>query len=53
MVVFTVTLSGLEIGRFVKQWNREYIVMRFGIYLYQGNDVVKKSTTKDKCYVWL
>ena len=27
MVVFTITLSGLEIGRFVKQWNREYIVM--------------------------
>ena len=46
MVVFTVTLSGLEIGRFVKQWNREYIVMRFGIYLYQGNDVVKSLQPK-------
>ena len=38
-IVFTVSLSSLEIGRFVKQWNREYIVMRFGIYLYQLNDV--------------
>ncbi len=46
MVVFTVTLSGLEIGRFIKQWNREYIVMRFGIYLYQGNDVVKSLQPK-------
>lgn len=46
LVVFTVTLSGLEIGRFVKQWNREYIVMRFGIYLYQGNDVVKSLQPK-------
>lgn len=40
IVLFTVTLSSLEIGRFAKQWNREYIVMRFGIYIYQFNDVV-------------
>ncbi len=46
MIIFTVTLSGLEIGRFVKQWNREYIVMRFGIYLYQGNDVIKSLQPK-------
>ena len=37
-VIFTVTLSSLEVGRFAKQWNREYIVMRFGIYIYQFND---------------
>ena len=40
LVLFIVSLSSLEISRFVKQWNREYIVMRFGIYLYQGNDIV-------------
>lgn len=39
IVLFTITLSSLEIGRFTKQWNREYIVMRFGIYIYQFNDV--------------
>lgn len=39
IVIFTITLSSLEIGRFAKQWNREYIVMRFGIYIYQFNDV--------------
>ncbi len=37
--IFTISLTSLEMGRFVKQWNREYIVMRFGIYLYQLNDV--------------
>ena len=40
LLLFIVSLSSLEISRFVKQWNREYIVMRFGIYMYQGNDIV-------------
>ncbi len=40
LLLFVLSLSSLEISRFVKQWNREYIVMRFGIYLYQGNDIV-------------
>ena len=39
LACFTLSLSSLEVGRFIKQWNREYIVMRFGIYLYQLNDV--------------
>lgn len=46
IVIFTVTLSSLEIGRFAKQWNREYIVMRFGIYIYQFNDVVASLQPK-------
>lgn len=37
--LFVVTLTSLDITRFAKQWNREYIVMRFGIYIYQFNDV--------------
>lgn len=40
LVVFLVTLTSLDISRFVKQWNKEYIVMRFGIYIYQANDLV-------------
>ena len=40
LLLFVLSLSSLEISRFVKQWNREYIVMRFGIYMYQGNDIV-------------
>jgi len=39
--IFILNLTGLEIGRFTKQWNREYIVMNFGIYTYHINDLVK------------
>ena len=46
LLLFIVSLSSLEIGRFVKQWNREYIVMRFGIYMYQGNDIVASIQPK-------
>ncbi len=38
--LFVSTLSNLDIGRFSKQWNREYVVMKFGLYLYQFNDLV-------------
>ena len=34
LVIFLLTLSSLDISRFFKQWNKEYIVMRFGIYVY-------------------
>lgn len=37
---FISTLSSTDISRLGKQWNREYIVMRFGIYTYQMNDVI-------------
>ncbi len=40
LILFLVTLTTLDISRFVKQWNKEYIVMRFGIYIYQANDLV-------------
>lgn len=40
LFIFIITLTSLEIGRFTKQWNKEYVVMRFGIYIYQGNDVI-------------
>lgn len=46
MVLFIVTLSSLDISRFAKQWNREYIVMRFGIYIYQANDVFSSLQPK-------
>ena len=38
-IIFMVTMSSLDVSRFLKQWNKEYIVMRFGIYVYQVNDV--------------
>ena len=46
LLLFIISLSSLEISRFVKQWNREYIVMRFGIYMYQGNDIVASIQPK-------
>jgi len=41
LLFFLISLTPLEIGRYAKQWNREYIVMRFGVYAYQLNDIVK------------
>ncbi|MBR3199175.1 MAG: sulfatase-like hydrolase/transferase [Bacilli bacterium] len=37
---FASTLTGTDISRLYKQWNREYVVMKFGIYIYQGNDLI-------------
>ena len=38
--VFVSMLTSVDISRLGKQWNREFIVMRFGIYTYQINDVI-------------
>lgn len=40
VILFLVTMTPLDVSRFAKQWNKEYIVMRFGIYVYQGNDLI-------------
>lgn len=37
---FISTLTSVDISRLGKQWNREFIVMKFGIYTYQVNDVI-------------
>ncbi len=46
LLLFLVTMSSLDVSRFIKQWNKEYIVMRFGIYIYQFNDVVTSIQPK-------
>ena len=46
LLLFLVTMTSLDVSRFVKQWNKEYIVMRFGIYIYQFNDVVTSIQPK-------
>ena len=46
LLFFLLTLSSLDVSRFFKQWNKEYIVMRFGIYIYQVNDVVTSIQPK-------
>ena len=35
-----------DYGRLKKQWNREYLVQRFGIYVYQLNDAIKSTESK-------
>ena len=45
-VVFLLTLTPTDMSRLVKQWNREYIVMKYGIYIYQANDVVASIQPK-------
>ena len=56
-VVFLCSLKPVDFSRLYSQWNREYLVSRFGVYMYQVNDVVKsiepKMATlfgKDKAY---
>ena len=44
--LFIATMSSVDISRLSKQWNREYIVMKFGIYTYQINDLT--ATVKSK-----
>lgn len=40
------TLSGTDVSRLSKQWFREYIVERYGIIVYQGNDAFSTIKTK-------
>ena len=44
LIVFMLTLNASDIGRITKQWNREYIVMRYGIYTYQFSDIFASLT---------
>lgn len=44
VAIFSLTLKAADIGRITKQWNREYIVMRYGIYTYQFSDVFASLT---------
>lgn len=40
------SLTGTDVSRYSKQWNREYIVQRFGVIVYQFNDGVQTITTQ-------
>lgn len=41
-----VTLKPVDYSRLIKQWNREYLVGRFGIYIYHVNDGIKSLEPK-------
>ena len=45
-LIFLLTLTSLDVTRLIKQWNREYIVMKFGIYVYQANDIITSVQPK-------
>ena len=45
-LIFISTLNGTDISRIAKQWNREYVVTKYGIYVYQINDVIKSIEPK-------
>lgn len=42
--IFALTLRPVDISRITKQWNREYIVMRYGIFTYQFSDLFASVT---------
>ncbi len=41
-----ISLKPLEVSRLTNQWNREYLVIKFGIYTYHVNDFVKSMQPK-------
>ena len=45
-IIFVLSLTSLDISRFAKQWNKEYVVMKFGIYIYQINDGITSLQPK-------
>ena len=44
--IFASTLTSTDLSRISKQWNRAYIVIKYGIYVYQANDVIKSVEPK-------
>ena len=46
LAVFAVTLDGTDFSRLRKQWNREYVLGKFGLCIYQLSDVVSSISAK-------
>ncbi len=46
LFLMVISLSATDMSRIVKQWNREYIVQRFGIYTYTFNDLIQSLEPK-------
>ena len=44
--IFFCTVTSTEFSRLSKQWNREFLVTRFGVYTYQFNDLFKSLDAK-------
>lgn len=46
LFVFLISLKPVDFSRLHSQWNREYLVSRFGVYLYQINDMFRSIEPK-------
>ena len=44
--LFFMTVTSVEYSRLSKQWNREFLVTKFGVYTYQLNDLFKSLDAK-------
>lgn len=44
--LFFATVTSVEYSRLSKQWNREFLVTKFGVYTYQVNDLFKSLNAK-------
>lgn len=44
--IFFATVTPVEYSRLSKQWNREFLVTKFGVYTYQLNDLFKSLNAK-------
>ena len=44
--IFFMTVTPTEYSRLNKQWNREFLVTKFGVYTYQLNDLFKSLDAK-------
>ncbi|NLZ46867.1 MAG: LTA synthase family protein, partial [Clostridiales bacterium] len=45
-VLFAINLTGTDLSRLTKQWNREYVLSRFGLYTYQISDTISSVKAK-------
>ncbi len=46
LAVFAVTLQGSDFSKLRKQWNREYVLGKFGVCIYEISDVVSSVSAK-------
>lgn len=46
LLLTVILMQPSDYSRLKKQWNREYLVQRFGIYIYQLNDAVNSTKSK-------
>ncbi|EXM39515.1 sulfatase [Ruminococcus albus SY3] len=44
--IFAATLTGTDYSRLRKQWNREYVLGTFGMYVYQTSDAISSAYSR-------